>query len=1040
MGNLNKLKNLAFILSNVLIFNTLEAQNPEIKPQVDARSVSFGGLRARSIGPAVMSGRASDVDGVEKDPAILYVGGANGGVWKSSSGGASFRPVFDEHPQAIGKIRIDQNHPDTVWVGTGEPWVRNSVGVGTGIYVSRNGGSTWEFKGLPNSERIANVLINPTNSNEIFVAVQGALWSDSQERGVYKSSDFGKTWEKIFYIDPQTGCADLAMDPKNPSVMYAAMWEHRRRPDFFNSGGKSSGLFKTTDGGKTWNKIQGGGFPASMLGRIGIGLAPSNSNTLYVSVEAEKKEDKGLYKTTDAGKTWTKTNSDFNMTVRPFYFSRITVDPTNENKLIKAGLQAIISEDGGKTFRSVGSGVHGDMHAFYFSPKNPKMMTVATDGGVYISQDGGYLWRHCQDLPFAQFYHVSIDNDEPYNVYGGLQDNNSWYAPNETSGGTKNQDWMPTSGGDGFYMFRHPTNKNMVFSESQGGDLTRYDKSNGLQKDIKPMAKVGEPEYRWNWNTPIALSQTNPNRMYYACQFLFKSEDMGDNWTKISPDLTTNDPKRQDKKTGGFSSDWSGAETNTTIVQIAESPLDGNIVWCGTDDGNVQVSMDGGKNWANQTKNLGVPAGLWISHIEPSHFDKNVCYVTVDGHRSGNMKPYILKTVDGGKTFTMLNTEGVESYVHCLNEDLVNRELLFLGTEMGLYVSIDAGRSFKLFKNNIPKTAVMKMAIHPKEHDLVIGTHGRGIFILDDITPLRVLTREVAEKDFHLFETKSKVINMRKPISNGFYGAGNFYGENPSSEIQIIYYQKKRHTFGEMTLEVYDPKGKLIKSITAGKSAGINVLDFPTYLSIPKAAPTTNLEAMGRGMFPPSLAEGVYTFKIKKGKEEYPGSFEIKYSDDCPYPAADRKIQQELSMKILGMVEQVGYSFYQLKSMHEQADKTAKLMETTDKKMAKQLTDFARETEKYKATLTALDGDFYIAATENLREDLSRLYAAIVGFPGKPSETSMQRLTYFEGKIKEVQTKFDAYSAQVNKLNEGLVKAQKMPLKIKTLQEFKEDK
>jgi hypothetical protein len=365
---------------------------------------------------------------------------------------------------------------------------------------------------------------------------------------------------------------------------------------------------------------------------------------------------------------------------------------------------------------------------------------------------------------------------------------------------------------------------------------------------------------------------------------------------------------------------------------------------------------------------------------------------------------------------------------------------LFLGTEMGLYVSIDAGRSFKLFKNNIPKTAVMKMAIHPKEHDLVIGTHGRGIFILDDITPLRALTREVAEKDFHLFETKPKIINMRRPVSNGFYGAGNFYGENPSSEIQIIYYQKKRHTFGDLSVEIYDPKGKLIKSVTGGKGAGLNIVEFATYLSIPKAAPTTNIDAMGRGMFPPSLAEGVYTFKIKKGKEEYPGSFEIKYSEDCPYPAADRKIQQELSLKILGMVEQVGYSFYQLKSMHEQADKTAKLMEPTDKKMAKQLTDFARETEKYKATLTALDGDFYIAASENLREDLSRLYSAIVGFPGKPSETSVQRLTYFEGKIKEVQTKFDAYTAQMNKLNEGLVKVQKMPLKIKTFQEFKEDK
>ena len=1022
---------------NALIFNGLSAQNPEVKPfSGEPRSVSFGGLRARSIGPAVMSGRVADVEGVASKPEILYIGGANGGVWKSTNGGASFRPVFDEHPQAIGKIRVDPQHPDTVWVGTGEPWVRNSVGIGTGIYVSKNGGSTWELRGLPNSERIANIQIDPTNSNVIYVAVQGALWSDSAERGVYKSSDFGKTWEKILYVDEKTGCAELVMDAKDPSVLYAAMWQHRRRADFFDSGGKSSALYKTADGGKTWAKMGGAGFPTSTLGRIGIAVAPSNSKVLYASFETEKKEEKGIYKSADGGATWKLINSDFNTTVRPFYFSRINVDPNNENTFIKAGLTAIISNDGGNSFRDVSRSVHGDMHAFWYNPKNSKNMIIGTDGGAYITQDGGYSWTMCKDLPLSQFYHVSTDNDEPYNVYGGLQDNNSWYGPNENNGGVKNADWVATSGGDGFYAFRHPTNKNIVFSESQGGDISRFDKSTDISKDIKPIAKIGDAEYRWNWNTPIALSPTNPNRMYMSSQFLFATDDMGDSWRRISPDLTTNNPKLQDKKSGGFSPDWSGAETNTTIVQITESPLDANQIWCGTDDGNLQMTADGGKTWANVTKNLaGVPSGLWISSVEPSHFNKNTCFVTVDGHRSGNMKPYVLRTSDAGKSWTPLNTEGVESYIHCLVEDPKNADLLYLGTEFGLFISIDGGRSFKRFANNLPKTAVMKMVIQPKDNDLVIATHGRGIYILDDLTPLRLLTKEVLEKDFHLFDTKPKIYTFRKATGGSGYGTGNFAGENPSTNIQIIYYQKKRHTFGDMKVEIFDAGGKLMSVAAAGKQAGINIVDVSPMLPFPKQAPTSNIEALGRGAFPPQLPEGVYTFKITKGEQVYNGSFEVKYPDDCPIPVAERKQQQAATKRVYGLVNELGYYFYQQRAMHEQAGKLSKEV-ASDKKLAKQLDDFSADLKKHNASLTTLDGDFYIAAGEHLREELSRLYSAIASYPGKPAEHQMERLVYFEGELAKVKAKFDAYSAQMAKFNESLTKAGKSPIKIKTLADY----
>jgi photosystem II stability/assembly factor-like uncharacterized protein len=1022
------------------MFAALFAQNPEVKPNADIRSVSFGGLRARSIGPAVMSGRVSDVEGVNSKPEVLYVGGANGGVWKSNSGGASFRPIFDDYAQGIGDIQVDQKHPDTVWVGTGEVWVRNSVGVGTGIYVSRNGGSTWEFKGLPKSERIGAIQINPNNSNELYVGVLGALWSDSQERGVYKSSDFGKTWERILYVDATTGCADLVMDPNDPSVLYAAMWEHRRRPDFFSSGGKGSALYKSTDGGKNWAKVTGGGFPASTLGRIAVAIAPSNSKTIYTSVETETTTEKGFYRSDDGGVTWKKTNADFNVTVRPFYFARIVVDPLNEKKVIKAGYQGIISEDGGQSFRSIGSGVHADMHCFWIDPKNTKRIILGCDGGAYISQDGGYLWKHCQDLPFAQFYHVSIDDEEPYNVYGGLQDNGSWYAPNENGGGIKNQDWMMSSYGDGFYVFRHPKNKNVVFSESQGGDLVRHNKVDGTLKEIKPVAKAGDPEYRWNWNTPISISPNNHNRMYLGSQYLFSSDDMGDTWKKLSPDLTTNDPKKQVKKSGGLSPDWSGAETNTTIVQIAESPLDVNQIWCGTDDGNLQVTSDGGKKWTNLTKNLTVPAGLWVSNIEPSHYDKNTCFVTVDGHRSGDFKPYVFKTSDAGNTWTALNTEGVESYAHCLIEDLVNRELLFLGTEMGLYISLDGGKSFKIFKNNIPKTAVVKMVIHPKEHDLVIATHGRGIFILDDLSALRLLTKEILEKEFHVFETKPKVYKFRNSTSMGFDGAGHFYGENPESNVQIIYYQKKRHTFGDLRIDIYDASGKLVQTAAGGKAAGINVAEISPLMPFPKQAPTTNQEALGRGAFPPSLPEGTYSFKIVKGKEEYPGSFDIKFADDCPFTPSERKLRYDATIRAYNLLNELGYYFYQHRAMHEQADKLSKDA-TLDKKLSKQLEDFASDVKKYNATLTTLDGDFYVAAGENLREELSKAYYKIAGYPGKPSEGSLEKLKYYEGEVSgKVKAKFEAYVSTMKTLNEALTKAAKQPLAIKTMDAFMKEK
>ncbi|MFZ4561723.1 MAG: VPS10 domain-containing protein, partial [Saprospiraceae bacterium] len=492
----------------------------------------FGNLRARQIGPATTSGRISSIDAVHRSPEIIYVGTAGGGVWKSVSGGAFFQPVFDDHVQSIGKIAIDQQHPDTVWVGTGEPWVRNSVSPGNGVYRSTNGGKAWEHLGLSTTERISDILIHPNNPNVVYVAAQGALWNAHPERGVYKTTDGGKSWNKILFIDEHTGAADLSMDPSNPDIIYAAMWSHRRYPDFFDSGlnGKS-GLYKTINGGESWDTIHNG-LPKETLGRMAVAVAPSNPDLLYLSVECKSKEGKGLYLSTDKGASWEKVSSEFNTTVRPFYFSHLVVDPKNDSIVMKAGLSLIISENRGKSFRSMDGSVHSDIHAVWIDPNHPKHVLLGSDGGVYESFDRGASFKMFMNLPVAQFYHVSVDNEVPYNVYGGLQDNGSWYAPSRKPGGIGNADWKPTFGGDGFWSFPHPTNSDIVFSEYQGGNLVRFSKKTGMAKEIRPIPEPGEPKYRFNWNAPIHISPNNPNRMYFGAQFLFRSDDMGDSWVR----------------------------------------------------------------------------------------------------------------------------------------------------------------------------------------------------------------------------------------------------------------------------------------------------------------------------------------------------------------------------------------------------------------------------------------------------------------------------------------------------------------------------
>lgn len=996
----------------------------------------LNGLRARHLGPAVMSGRISDLDAVAKKPETIYIGTAGGGLWKTISGGAQLRPVFDDHTMSIGKVTIDQQHPDTVWVGTGESWVRNSVGVGTGVYKTTNGGSAWEFVGLAESEHISDIIVHPKDGNVVYVAAQGKLWAPHAERGVFKTTDGGKTWTKILYIDENTGCADLDIDPKNPDVLYASMWSHRRYPDFFDSGFTgTSGLYKSTDGGKTWNKIQNG-LPTATLGRMAIAVAPTNGNVIYLTVEAKAKKDQGLYKSTDAGASWKKINEDFNITVRPFYFARMVVDPTNDSTVVKCGLFGIISSDGGKKFRIFSGTVHSDYHAVWIDPRNNKHIIVGTDGGVYESVDAGYTFRMWMNVPVGQFYHVSVDNEQPYNIYGGLQDNGSWYGPSQKSGGVTNSDWHISFGGDGFWSFRHPTDKDIIYSEYQGGSLVRYNKKTGMAKDIKPYPERGEPKFRFNWNTPIHLSPTNPERMYFGAQFLFMSEDRGDTWKRLSGDLTTNDPKRQRQDlTGGLSIDKSSAENNTTIYTIAESPRDEKTLWVGTDDGNLQVTSNQGAAWVNVAPNItGLPKFAWCSSVEPSHFDKNTAYVTFDHHRAGDPTPYIYKTTDLGKTWTSLVTPDVKGHVYVIREDLKNQNILFAGTEFGLYITVDGGVKWSRFENNFPKVAVHDMVIHPREDALVLATHGRGIMIIDDITPLRQVTPEVLAKQIHFFEAKPTILRDPGAGSNWFGGDGNFVGENPNAQARIIYYMAKRHTFGKMSIQVYDQKDVLLYEIPAGKSAGINVVEMPTSIERPKAAPSDDPQALFGSFQGPNLPEGIYKVKVVKGKEEFWTNFTLKYNEDSPYSAAERQLQRETTMRLYSMTEKVAYLYY----AYENLVKQLKTVQEKNPKLTKKIAPYLKETETQLAALVFKGGDFYINTDQKLGERISELYGQVATYPGKPSTSQVNRTGVLEDDLKKELQKFEVTKgAKLTALNQELTKNKIDNIKVMTEDEFK---
>ena len=977
---------------------------------VEIDSNTFGALRARSIGPAVMSGRISAIDAVPRDPLVIYVGAASGGVWKSRDAGLTWKPVFDDHGQSIGAVRIDPQDPETVWVGTGESCTRNSVSVGTGLYRTTDGGESWQLMGLADSERISAIRVHPEDSDTVWVCATGHLWGANEERGVYKTTDGGDSWDRVLYVDADTGCSDLAVDPQDPSVLYAGMWQFRRSPDFFVSGGPGSGLYKSTDGGDSWREVSDG-LPAGDKGRIAVAVAPSRPSRLYALVESE---ETALYRSDDLGESWTETNSSMNVAMRPFYFAHLVVDPEDFDGVYKPGLVLTVSDDGGRSFTSPftsrfgAGGLHPDHHALWINPSNPQELVLGTDGGVYISYSRGNAFSLARALPVSQFYEVSYDMEWPYNVYGGLQDNGTWMGPSRSPGGIANSDWKVIGFGDGFHAYRDPSDPDLVYVEYQGGRLMRHHLSTGEIKRIQPLPEEGEEDYRCNWNSPIHLSRSHPGTVYFGCQYLFRSRDRGESWQKISPDLTTDDPRRQRQlESGGLSIDNSTAENNTTLYTISESPRNGDVIWVGTDDGLVQVTTDGGGGWSDVTASIpGLPEGLWISNIDASPHDEAAALVTVDGHRSGDMAAYVYRTTDFGETWESLVTDQIEGFARIAIQDPVNPDLLFLGTEMGLYISVDGGAGWARFTGNLPKVPVHDLDIHPREHDLIIGTHGRGIYILDDLTPLRALTRQVVESKFALLPSRDAVMVLNSPTF-GFNGDDEFVGRNPPAAASIVYHQSKRHIFGDLKVRVYDAEGELITTLTGGKRKGMNRVDWPMRLRPPQLPAAI---ALAPAFVGPRVPEGTYTFEVKKGREVFAGTVSLVKDPRSQHSDEDRALQQTLALDLYALLERLAYTVESATDLRDQARARAAGMDERNR-IARRLEEFADGLEEFRSSLVSTSKAGPISGDEKLREKLADVYGAVTGYDGRPTRSQIDRTEVLRARLEKAEADFAAVSS-----------------------------
>ncbi|MCU1265664.1 MAG: hypothetical protein JWM21_1982 [Acidobacteria bacterium] len=984
---------------------------------------AFARLEWRSIGPANMGGRATDVEGVPGNPNIVYAASAAGGLWKTINGGVSWKPLFErEGTISIGDIAVQPGNPDVVWVGTGESNTRNTVSFGDGIYKTLDGGKTWKHMGLKETEHISAIAINPQNPDIVYVAAVGHAFGPNEERGVFMTTDGGKTWTKTLYIDKEHGCSDLDIDPTNPNILYAGMWSFERKPWTFRSGSEKGGVFRSIDGGHTWNKLTNG-LP-KLIGRIGIRVAPSNGNVVYAMLEAKEGL---LYRSDDRGENWKMVSKQAQIVSRGFYYTRVRVDPSNENHVYAVASTLFSSIDGGKTFRSITGKVHIDYHAMWIDPKNPRRLWVAQDGGFAVSFDDGETWEPVFNIPIGQPYQIHADNRQPfYYLMGGYQDNGAWTGPSRTRepAGIMNDDWRMVNFGDGFYIVNHPDDPEIYISESQGGSIVRTDMRTREQQSINPWGRnsgggppAGE-KYRFNWNTPIVLSLHDHNTLYFAGNVVFKSTDFGKTWEKISPDLTTNDSEKQKDAGGPIAFENSTAEYYTTIITLAESPLQKDTIWVGTDDGNLQVTTDGGKNWTNIVRNVPkLAANSPVSHIELSRVNAQTAFVAFDRHMFDDFKPYIFKTTDGGKNWTSIaGNLPARTYVQVVREDPKNPNLLYCGTENGLFISYTDGKEWiPLNLKNLPNLSVHDILVHPRENDLILATHARSFWIFDDVTPIQQMTPAILSSNAHLFPIRPALRYTQRFTRYG-NGDKQFAAPNPSYGALITYYLKeKQDDKTPVKIQILGEGGVIQELQKPANEKGLNRVAWDLRYSGPeqRRPPGEEETAFGGGPRGPQVLPGNYTVRLTVGDKTLEQQVEVKLDPTITVSPADLRAQLDLLTTIQGLQNSANTALRYLDSVKEQlkhTETTVKgLSKEPDKELLKALTDYQKQIDDMTRRLgRASEQTLGLPGGARVTDKLGGLFGDIDGYNGAPTVGQRE---YF----KELEPEFRARMTETNK-------------------------
>jgi len=865
----------------------------------------FGDLKARNIGPAAVSGRVMAITGVPGKPGHLFVGAATSGVWKTEDAGITWAPITDEiDTSSIGAVAVNPKDPNIIWLGTGEPKPRYGTGIGTGVYKSVDGGKTWQKKGLLKTERIQDIVLDPNNSDIAYAGAIGPAWSDGKERGVFKTTDGGDSWQKILFTNASSGAAALVMDPGNSDKLFAAMWDFRREPWFFRSGGPGSGIFVTEDGGKNWKKLdEAQGLPSGNLGRIGLAIAPSDPNRVYALIEAE---ESGLYRSDDGGENWifvSNSKRQFTILSRPWYFQVLVADPVNPDKVYHVHDQVEVSTDAGVSFTNItgGKSVHPDHHALWINPENPDTIWTGNDGGVYYTHSGGKAWRYVDNLPMAQLYNVTVDNETPYNIYTTIQDQANWRAPSSVwnHDGLVHQNWKSFPGGESSFVLPIEGDTRFVYSLGNMGPIYLTDTVTGVTDNISPVGISPDVAIRRNNAAAVALDPFNRDAVYYGSQYVHKSDDRGKSWKIISPDLTTNNPDKQNYwNSGGLTWENFGGVTHTTIIVIAPSPLDSNVIWVGTDDGNIQVTKDGGKSWKNVTKKLlkrgkNTPKeGFWVSSIEPSHFSATEAFVSVNDYRRGDKAAYLYHTKNMGKSWQSLSTDNVRGPGHFIEQDSEVPKLLFWGTEYGLYISLDAGVNWKHFKGGLPMVAVRGTAVQGRDADLAIATFGRGAYILDDIRPLRALAEkpELEKEALHVFDIPP--VQQHRRTYTALYPAQLYRGENKAYGLTATFQASTNNRSNTASIMIIDDKGKTVRQFEdVLVHDGLNrfVWDLQTK---PSAFVPSYYEGWGPTSYSAGeINPGAYTMTVQYAGEEVTQPFEVLADPRSEVTAEDLELK-----------------------------------------------------------------------------------------------------------------------------------------------------